>query len=98
MCICHVCVQEHETSVYGSMKSLTAYFGEDWDANDPSRVLRVIRDFMNLFNKAHHEIEVWHPPHSQHSMPCSMTNSHQYFPFQMLTMMASYHNISVMSM
>ena len=58
MCICNVIVQEHETSVYQSMKSLTAYFGEDWDANDPSRVLRVIRDFMNLFNKAHHEIEV----------------------------------------
>ncbi len=44
--------------MYGSMKSVTAYFGEDWDANDPSRVLRVIRDFMNLFNKAQHEIEV----------------------------------------
>ncbi|CAL5223204.1 g5679 [Coccomyxa viridis] len=49
--------EEHEASVYGSMKSVTAYFGEDWDANDPSRVLRVIRDFMNLFNKAQHEIE-----------------------------------------
>ncbi len=44
--------------MYGSMKSVTSYFGEDWDANDPSRVLRVIRDFMNLFNKAQHEIEV----------------------------------------
>ena len=53
-----IAVQEHEASVYGSMKSVTAYFGEDWDANDPSRVLRVIRDFMNLFNKAQHEIEV----------------------------------------
>ena len=44
--------------MYGSMQSVTAYFGEDWDANDPSRVLRVIRDFMNLFSKAQHEIEV----------------------------------------
>lgn len=51
-------VQEHEASVYKSMKSLTAFFGEDWDANDPSRVLRIVRDFMNLFNKAHQEIEV----------------------------------------
>ena len=50
--------QEHEGSVYEGMRSLTAYFGEDWDANDPSRVLRVVRDFMDLFGKAHREIEV----------------------------------------
>jgi hypothetical protein len=50
--------QEHEASVYEGMRSLTAYFGEDWDANDPSRVLRVVRDFMDLFGKAHREIEV----------------------------------------
>ncbi len=49
--------------MYGSVKDLTAYFGEDWDANDPSRVLRVVRDFMNLFNKAHQEIEVCVHPH-----------------------------------
>ena len=61
MCIWPIAVQEHEASVYGSMKRVTAYFGEDWDANDPSRVLRVIRDFMNLFNKAQHEIEVLPP-------------------------------------
>lgn len=60
--IWHIAVQEHEATVYGSMKSVTAYFGEDWDAIDPSRVLRVIRDFMNLFNKAQHEIEVWPSP------------------------------------
>ena len=46
--------------MYASMKSLTAFFGEDWDANDPSRVLRIVRNFMNLFNKAHQEIEVRH--------------------------------------
>lgn len=50
--------QEHEVSVYEGVRSLTAYFGEDWDANDPSRVLRVVRDFMDLFGKAHREIEV----------------------------------------
>ena len=44
--------------MYAGMKSLTAYFGEDWDAGDPSRVLRVVRDFVNLFDKAHREIEV----------------------------------------
>ena len=51
-------LQAHEVDVYDGMKSLTAYFGEDWDAGDPSRVLRVVRDFVNLFNKAHGEIEV----------------------------------------
>ena len=40
------------------MKSVTVYFGEDWDANDPSRVLRIVRDFMNLFDKSMAEIEV----------------------------------------
>lgn len=44
--------------MYAGMKGLTAYFGEDWDAGDPSRVLRIVRDFMNLFDKAHREIEV----------------------------------------
>lgn len=48
--------------MYNGMKSLAAYFGEDWDAGDPSRVLRVVRDFVNLFNKAHGEIEVQPSP------------------------------------
>jgi hypothetical protein len=37
---------------------VTTYFGEDWLENDPSRVLRIVRDFMNLFDKAMAEIEV----------------------------------------
>ncbi len=39
------------------MKRATEYFGEDWDANDPSRVMRIVRDFMNLFDKSMAEIE-----------------------------------------
>ena len=57
-----VSLQAHEADVYAGMKSLTAYFGEDWDAGDPSRVLRVVRDFVNLFDKAHREIEVLPSP------------------------------------
>ena len=55
--------------MYDGMKSLTAYFGEDWDAGDPSRVLRVVRDFVNLFNKAHGEIEVLPSPTVQAPLP-----------------------------
>ena len=55
--------------MYDGMKSLTAYFGEDWDAGDPSRVLRVVRDFVNLFNKAHGEIEVQPSPTVQAPLP-----------------------------
>ena len=62
-------LQAHEVDVYDGMKSLTAYFGEDWDAGDPSRVLRVVRDFVNLFNKAHGEIEVLPSPTVQASLP-----------------------------
>lgn len=46
------------------MKRVTEYFGEDWDANDPSRVLRIVRDFMNLFDKSMAEIEVRARPQS----------------------------------
>ena len=50
-------VQEYETAVYASMKEVTAYCGEDFDANDPSRILRVVRDFMKLFEKAMADIK-----------------------------------------
>lgn len=40
------------------MKQVTEYFGEGYDATDPSKVLRVIRDFMLLFDKAVFEIQV----------------------------------------
>ena len=43
--------------MYASMKEVTAYCGEDFDANDPSRILRVVRDFMKLFEKAMADIK-----------------------------------------
>lgn len=48
----------YEAETYNSLKRVTAYFGEDWQESDPSRVLRVVRDFMNLFDKGMAEIEV----------------------------------------
>ena len=40
------------------MQKVTEYFGESYDATDPGKVLRVIRDFMLLFDKAIFEIQV----------------------------------------
>lgn len=43
------------------MRSVTAFFGEDWEEADPARVLRVVRDFVSLFDKCMGEIEVRAP-------------------------------------
>ena len=40
------------------MQQVTEYFGEGFDATDPAKVLRVIRDFMMLFDKSIFEIKV----------------------------------------
>ena len=51
-------LQELEKQVTAEMQQVTEYFGENYDATDPSKVLRVIRDFMLLFDKAIFEIKV----------------------------------------
>ncbi len=51
-------MQEFEKQVTAEMQQVTEYFGEGYDAIDPSKVLRVIRDFMTLFDKAILEIKV----------------------------------------
>ena len=53
-----VLLQEYEKQVHAEMQQVTEYFGESYDATDPSKVLRVIRDFMQLFDKAVFEIQV----------------------------------------
>ena len=55
---CECAPQEFEAAVYESMKDITAYCGEDLDSNDPSRILRVVRDFVKLFEKALGDIKV----------------------------------------
>ena len=60
-----LCLQEFEKQVNVEMQKVTEYFGEKYDATDPGKVLRVIRDFMLLFDKAIFEIKVlltWHLP------------------------------------
>ena len=54
-------LQEFERQVTAEMQQVTEYFGEGYDATDPSKVLRVIRDFMTLFDKAMFEIKVRGP-------------------------------------
>ncbi|KAA6425287.1 MAG: hypothetical protein FRX49_04781 [Trebouxia sp. A1-2] len=49
--------EEFEKQVTAEMQQVTEYFGEGYDATDPSKVLRVIRDFMTLFDKAILEIK-----------------------------------------
>ena len=51
-------MQGFEKQVNGEMQKVTEYFGESYDATDPGKVLRVIRDFMLLFDKAIFEIKV----------------------------------------
>lgn len=50
--------QEFERQVTKEMQQVTEYFGEGYDATDPAKVLRVIRDFMMLFDKSIFEIKV----------------------------------------
>ena len=40
------------------MRTAAAFFGEDWDERDPTRVLRIVRDFVRLFSKTMADIEV----------------------------------------
>ena len=56
--VLHVYVQEFERQVSKEMQQVTEYFGEGFDATDPAKVLRVIRDFMTLFDKSIFEIKV----------------------------------------
>lgn len=43
---------------YEELKKVTEFFGESYDAMDPSRILRIVRDFMRLFDKSTKEIQV----------------------------------------
>jgi len=44
--------------VYDKLKAIATYCGEDFDPTDPSRILRVVRDFMRLFEKSLADIRV----------------------------------------
>ena len=44
--------------MYDKLKAIATYCGEDFDPTDPSRILRVVRDFMRLFEKSLTDIRV----------------------------------------
>ncbi len=55
-------MQEHEAGALAALRDITAYFGEAFDEADPSRVLRIMRDFLGLVEKAFAELEVRRAP------------------------------------
>ena len=62
-------VQKYEVGTVGDVEALTKYFGESYNPVDPGRVLRVVRDFMLLFDAAMLKIQVGHVPPPV-TMPC----------------------------
>ena len=64
-------VQKYEVGTVGDVEALTKYFGESYNPVDPGRVLRVVRDFMLLFDAAMLKIQVGPAPRPLAlSMPC----------------------------
>ena len=55
-------VQEYEKGVQAALRAVAVYCGEDWDENDPSRTLRIVRDFLALFDRVLLDIRVRAPP------------------------------------
>lgn len=51
-------MQGLDKSVHAAMKQVSEYFGELHEAGDPARVLRVIRNFMPVFDKTLEEVKV----------------------------------------
>lgn len=62
-------MQKYEVGTVGDVEALTKYFGESYNPVDPGRVLRVVRDFMLLFDAAMLKIQVGLvPPPIYHAM------------------------------
>lgn len=52
------CVQALEKTVNADMKQVSEYFGELHEAGDPSKMLRVIGNFLRVFDSTLDEIKV----------------------------------------
>ena len=53
-----ICVQALEKAVNADMKQVSEYFGELHEAGDPSKMLRVIGNFLRVFDSTLDEIQV----------------------------------------
>ena len=53
-----LCVQALEKAVNADMKQVSEYFGELHEAGDPSKMLRVIGNFLRVFDSTLDEIQV----------------------------------------
>jgi len=54
--------QEREKAMYAELQELTEYYGEDFAQADPTRIMRTVRDFVQLFEKVLRDIKVWGMP------------------------------------
>jgi hypothetical protein len=51
-------LQASEQAAHQQLEEAATYCGENFDANDPSRTLRIVRDFLNLFDRVLADIKV----------------------------------------
>ena len=50
--------QGSEKAAHQQLQEAATYCGEAFDASDPSRTLRIVRDFLNLFDRVLTDIKV----------------------------------------
>lgn len=51
-------LQASEKAAHQQLEEAATYCGENFDASDPSRTLRIVRDFLNLFDRVLADIKV----------------------------------------
>lgn len=50
-------LQEKDALVLDELKNITAYYGEDFTEQDPLRIVKIVQDFLLLFNKSLQDIK-----------------------------------------
>ena len=51
-------LQASEKAAHQQLEEAATYCGENFDPSDPSRTLRIVRDFLNLFDRVLADIKV----------------------------------------
>lgn len=59
-------MQDREKAMYSELQAVTEYYGEDYAPADPTRIMRVVRDFVGLFEKVLRDIKVGSGDRTQH--------------------------------
>lgn len=50
-------LEEKDALVLEQLKNITTYYGEDFNEQDPLRIVKIVQDFLVLFNKALNDIK-----------------------------------------